>query len=312
MSILQEAHLLITGSGADAVAQTLLAQATPHRLTLFCRNEAAATKLPALAEVPAIRCLTGDLREAARLRRALRGVDDVIYAPAADQVEGIGGVENLIEASLDCHVKRLLVLSPAGLTGPDIESRFIAAHALSGETGTRIGVIRHGRLVEPLVADLQRQAESGRIALPELRTTRFLFTAEDQAALILRALTDLRGGEVFVPRVPAVELRELAAAVAPRCPIRTTHRAAFGDRHECLIAAAEASRTLECEDYYLILPRLRNRLTHAPAGLPCAEGFRYASDSCPQRLSAPELREWLDRLSLPGEQEAVDLIRHAA
>ncbi|MCH2200473.1 MAG: UDP-N-acetylglucosamine 4,6-dehydratase (inverting) [Fuerstiella sp.] len=326
MSILQGGNVLITGgtgSFGRKCAEYLLTHAPPRRLVIFSRDEQkhvnmARTQFPA-SKYPQIRYFVGDVRDPARLRRALRGIDYVIHAAAMKHVDvaeynptecirtNIGGAENLIEACLDVGVKRLVALStdkaaaPVNLYGATklcSDKLFVAANSLAGQGGTKFAVVRYGNVLGSngsVVPFFQKESGSGVLPVTSPDMTRFIITLEQGVQFVLQSFERMFGGEVFVPKIPSTTILDIAKAVAPSC--RTT---IIGIRpgeklHECMVPCDEARQTLEFDDHYVIQPTLKYWVNQPPAyieaGKSCSAGFTYSSDTNNVWLSVPQLRE---------------------
>ena len=326
MSILQGGNVLITGgtgSFGRKCAEYLLTHAPPRRLVIFSRDEQkhvamARAKCPA-SKYPQVRYFVGDVRDPARLRRALQGIDYVIHAAAMKHVDvaeynptecirtNIGGAENLIEACLDVGVKRLVALStdkaaaPVNLYGATklcSDKLFVAANSLAGEGGTRFSVVRYGNVLGSngsVIPFFQRESGTGVLPVTSPEMTRFIITLEQGVRFVLQSFERMFGGEVFVPKIPSTTVLDIAKAVAPNCQTKIIGIRPGEKLHECMVPADEARQTLEFDDHYVIQPTLRYWVSCPPdylkSGKPCVEGFTYSSDTNDVWLSIPELRK---------------------
>ncbi len=330
MSLFRDKSVLITGgtgSFGRKCARILLEEHAPARLIVYSRDE---QKHVAMARnefptslYPQIRYFIGDVRDVARLKRALRGVDYVIHAAAMKHVDvaeynpqecirtNIGGAENVISACLDCGVQRLVALStdkaanPVNLYGATklcSDKLFVAGNALSGDSGTRFSVVRYGNVfgsngsVIPLFI---REQAGGVLPITDPRMTRFIITLEAGVRFVLRAFRSMVGGEIFVPRIPSARITDMARAVAPECRTQVVGIRPGEKLHECMIPADEARQTIQYEDHFVILPGNRagkraDAIAHHE-GAPCPEGFAYSSDTNGDWLSVEVLRRMVDR-----------------
>jgi UDP-N-acetylglucosamine 4,6-dehydratase len=325
MSILEDRHVLITGgtgSFGRKCAEMLLRHCPPSRLVIFSRDEQkhvdmARNVLPP-SRYPQVRYFVGDVRDEARLRRALRGIDYVIHAAAMKHVDvaeynpqecihtNIGGAENLISACIDCGVKRLVALStdkaanPINLYGATklcSDKLFVAGNALAGEHGTRFAVVRYGNVLGSngsVVPLFLRERAKGVLPVTDPRMTRFIITLAQGVRFVLSAFERMAGGEIFVPKIPSTTIGDLARAVAPDCAVRVVGIRPGEKLHECMIPSDEARQTLEFDDHYVIQPAFHGwaRATgiHAEGARRCPDGFSFCSDTNAHWLSVEELR----------------------
>ena len=327
MTPLADKAVLITGGtgsfGKKCVA-TLLREGPPRRLVVFSRDEqkhvAMARHVFPPERYPQIRYFVGDVRDLSRLKRALRGIDYVIHAAAMKHVHlaeynpqecirtNIGGAENVINACLDTGVKKVVALStdkaanPINLYGATklcSDKLFIAANGLAGGDGTRLAVVRYGNVVGSrgsVIPLFVRERENGRLPITDPRMTRFWITLERGVDLALRAFELMRGGEIFVPKIPSMNIMDLARAIGPECE---THNVGIrpGEKlHECLIPSDEARYAVEFEDHFVIEPSFHDWVADVgerPGGRRCAEDFVYTSDTNADWLSVEQLREMI-------------------
>jgi UDP-N-acetylglucosamine 4,6-dehydratase len=304
----------------------LLATKPPRRLVVFSRDEQKQDSMARELRVIAphlqdhLRFFIGDVRDESRLELAMRGIDIVVHAAALKIVPtaeynpfeciltNVHGAENVVKAALRVGVKKVVSLStdkaanPINLYGASklaSDKIMVAANNLSGETGAHFSVVRYGNVigsrgsVVPLFEELVR---GGAKALPitDPRMTRFWITLEQGVAFVLSSLAMMRGGEIFVPKIPSMRIIDLARTVAPHLPQEIVGIRAGEKVHELMITEDDARATLELADRYVICPPLRNfSKTHLePFGCcPVAEGFRYSSDAN---------AEWLDADALKG------------
>lgn len=330
MSLFRDKSVLITGgtgSFGRKCARILLEEHSPAKLIIYSRDEQkhvamARSEFPP-SQYPQIRYFIGDVRDVARLKRALRGVDYVIHAAAMKHVDvaeynpqecirtNIGGAENVISACLDCGVQRLVALStdkaanPVNLYGATklcSDKLFVAGNALSGDSGTRFSVVRYGNVfgskgsVIPLFI---REQTRGVLPITDPRMTRFIITLEEGVRFVLRAFPSMVGGEIFVPRIPSARITDIARAVAPECRTQVVGIRPGEKLHECMIPVDEARQTIQYEDHFVILPGSRagkraGTIARHEA-TPCPEGFMYSSDTNGDWLSVEVLRRMVDR-----------------
>jgi len=317
-----------TGSFGRRFIETVLARTTPRKLIVFSRDELkqhemqvdmAARFTP--EQMARMRFFLGDVRDRQRLTLALRGVDVVVHAAALKQVPAaeynpsefiqtnVLGAENIVWAALANRVKQVIALStdkacnPANLYGATklaSDKTFVAANNLSGDIGARFAVVRYGNVVgsRGSVAPLfQKLIAEGVRELPitDPRMTRFWITLNQGVDFVLSSLALMRGGEIFVPKIPSMKMTDLAEALAPGLPIKVIGIRPGEKLHEMMISVDDARTTVDLGDRYAIEPafveyaRKSFAFDHAMA----PDGFSYASDSNDEWLSGQGLLDLL-------------------
>ena len=260
------------------------------------------------------RYFIGDIRDRDRLMMALRGVDVVIHAAALKQVvaseynpfeaikTNVLGAQNLIEAAIERGVQKVIALStdkavnPVNLYGATklcAEKLFQSGNAYAGGGVTRFSVVRYGNVVGSrgsVVPFFRAKRETGKIPITDPRMTRFWITLDEAVDLVLRALETMRGGEIYVPKIPSIRVVDLAEAIAPGCRQEIVGIRPGEKLHETLISEEEARHAVDAGDHYLILPEAW-WAERGWDGEALPEGFRYSSDTNDRWLSVEELRE---------------------
>jgi len=314
-----------TGSFGKHFVRTVIARYKPRKLIIFSRDELkqyemAQTFSP--EQYPFMRYFIGDVRNAARLEMAMRGVDYVIHAAALKQVPiaeynpfeciatNVLGAENVVQAAISRGVKRVIALStdkaanPVNLYGASklaADKIFVAANNLSGADGCRFAVVRYGNVagsrgsVMPLFQRLiNEKAES--LPITDPRMTRFWITLTQGVNLVLSSMELTEGGEIFVPKIPSMSTSELARCMAPHLPQRVIGIRPGEKLHEIMVPADDSRQTLEMNDRYVIIPAYlpASREAYLQRGAkPVAEGFAYSSDANEERLDARGLQAML-------------------
>jgi UDP-N-acetylglucosamine 4,6-dehydratase len=306
-----------TGSFGKTFAEVMLKDYHPKKLIIFSRDELKQHEMQVGGfDHDSIRYFIGDVRDVDRLRRALNGVDIVVHAAALKQVPAceynpieavltnVMGARNVIDASLDCGVKRVLALStdkavnPINLYGATklvAEKLFVQANAYRGEKNTRFSCVRYGNVVGSrgsVIPLFLKQKESGRITVTDPRMTRFWITLDQGVRFVISCIEKMHGGEIFVPKIPSMKIMDLAKAIAPECEIEYSGIRPGEKIHEVLISDDEVRTTIDIDDMYIVEP------THPwwkdwewEGGTPMPEGFRYSSDSNKKWLSPAQLKE---------------------
>jgi len=319
-----------TGSFGKRMVQTLLGRYAPKKIIIFSRDELKQYELRAELEaqfspdqMARMRFFIGDVRDRQRLVMAFRGADIVIHAAALKQVPAaeynpseciatnINGAENVVWACLQNGVQRVVALStdkacsPVNLYGATklaSDKIFVAANNLSGDIGTRFAVVRYGNVVGSrgsVVPFFQKLIAQGAQALPitDPRMTRFWISLGQGVDFVLSSLEIMRGGEVFVPKIPATLVTDLATALAPEMT-QTLVGIRPGEKlHEAMISLDDARTTWELPDRYLIEPIFseypRAKIETLTGIRRVDEGFAYASDQTDERLDADGIRQLL-------------------
>ena len=322
--MLNEQTVLITGgtgSFGKKFVELVLREFRPKKVIVFSRDELKQFEMAQQfkpADHPAIRYFIGDVRDRDRLYRAFEGVDIVIHAAALKQVPtaeynpleavktNIMGAANVIDAAIDRQVKRVVALStdkaanPVNLYGATklcSDKLFVAANAYSGAHRTRFSVVRYGNVVGsrgsviPLFVQMRAQ---GRVTITDARMTRFWITLDQGVRFVLMALEKMHGGEILVPKIPSMNIMDLADAVAPGCERELIGVRAGEKLHEVMVPRDEAPNTIEHEDYFVIQPSHpfwdRAYYMTANGGRPCPPDFCYSSDANDRWLTVDEIR----------------------
>lgn len=311
-----------TGSFGQKFVETVLARYRPRRLIVFSRDELKQAEMARRFSPqahPSLRYFIGDIRDRDRLDRALDGVDVVVHTAALKQVPSceynpleavktnVLGAANLIDAAIDRNVEKVIALStdkaaaPTSLYGATklcADKLFGSANNYAGERRTRFAVVRYGNVVASrgsVVPFFLEMRSRGVVPITDPRMTRFWITLDEGVDFVLRCIEWVQGGEIFVPKIPSMNILDLARAIAPGCRTEEVGIRPGEKLHETLISEEDARQAIEYEDHYVIQPdpqtaRFR-RGPGAEGGKPCAEGFRYTSDRNPWRLSIDALRQ---------------------
>jgi FlaA1/EpsC-like NDP-sugar epimerase len=244
----------------------------------------------------------------------MHGVDIVVHAAALKHVTAceynpleavqtnIMGARNIIDAAIDAQVSKVMALStdkavnPVNLYGATklvAEKMFVQGNAYTGGTGTAFSCVRYGNVVAsrgsviPLFAE---QRPTGTLTVTDERMTRFWITLEQAVEFVLQSIDQMRGGEIFVPKLPSMRVSDLAAAMAPECKIRVIGIRPGEKLHEVLLSEDEARHAINAPEKFIIQPELPF-WSHEPgisSTLP--DGFRYASDTNTEWLDVARMR----------------------
>jgi UDP-N-acetylglucosamine 4,6-dehydratase (inverting) len=271
----------------------------------------------------ALRYFIGDVRDKDRLRRALEGVEIVVHAAALKQVPAaeynpfeciktnVLGAQNVIEACLDSGVKNVVALStdkaaaPINLYGATklcSDKLFTAANNITGLRDLRLSVVRYGNVLGSrgsVVPYFLAQRANGFFPVTDPTMTRFNISLDEGVEMVLWALENALGGEIFVPKIPSYRITDLAQAIGPECEVRVVGIRPGEKIHEEMITASDSLNTVDLGPYYAILPTAAD---HFPenylekrGGTRVEPGFAYNSGTNPQFLSVEELRGLIGR-----------------
>ncbi len=309
-----------TGSFGKKFVEIMLREYHPKRLVILSRDELKQHDMRAAGYDDArLRYFIGDVRDPSRLQRAFSGVTVVVHAAALKQVPAceynpfeaiqtnIMGGRNVIDAAIDKGVERILALStdkavnPVNLYGATklcAEKVFVQANAYAGAQETRFSCARYGNVVGSrgsVIPVFVEQRKRGKITVTDPRMTRFWLTLEHGVRFVIRAIEQMHGGEIFVPKIPSMRLVDLAEVVAPGCAIEFIGIRPGEKLHEVLLSEDEARNAVELDEMYIIQPShpwwKKANWVHARA-LP--QGFRYTSDTNEQWLTHEQLQELIE------------------
>ena len=312
-----------TGSFGNHFTNYALQHYKPKKIIIYSRDEFKQFQMRnRLMEYdPIMRYFIGDVRDQDRLRRALEGVDYVIHAAALKQVPAceynpneaiktnIHGAMNVIEAALDTGVQRVVALStdkavnPVNLYGGTklvSDKLFIAANAYSGYKDTRFAIVRYGNVagsrgsVIPFFRNLVKSGET-ELPITDFEMTRFWISLEQGVALVIKALTESRGGETFIAKIPSFKITDLAKAILPSCTMKEVGIREGEKLHEVMITKEDSPYTYEYDGHYIIYPHMFwwDETRIVPGGTPVAQRFEYSSGTNLQWLSVEALTSLL-------------------
>jgi UDP-N-acetylglucosamine 4,6-dehydratase len=328
-NLIKDKVILVTGGtgsfGKEFLSATL-AKYQPRKLIVFSRDELKQFDMRqqfSEERYPCLRYFIGDVRDRDRLYRAMDGVDIVIHAAALKQVPtaeynpievirtNVLGGANIIDAAIDRNVQKVIALStdkaanPINLYGATklcSDKLFVSANGYSGHHGTRFSVVRYGNVMGSrgsVIPFFLRMRESGVLPITHPKMTRFWITLGQAVEFVLKCLTRMRGGEIFVPKIPSMSIVDLAKAIAPNCRLDIVGIRPGEKLHETMVPEDDAHNTFEYDDHFVIRSLSSssdpNGHLSSNGGRPCPEGFRYSSDNNPQRLSVVELQKMVHR-----------------
>ena len=320
-----------TGSFGNYLVEYLLKYHDFNKVIIYSRDEFKQDKmLKRLRElfpdkITKLRFFIGDVRDKERLYRAFKEVDYVVHAAAMKQVPAceynpfeaiktnIHGAQNIVDAALDCGVKKVIALStdkavnPINLYGGTklvSDKLFISANAYSGIDGTTFSVVRYGNVsgsrgsVIPFFKELLSNGNK-ELPITDSRMTRFWMTLDDACQLVLKALEESKGGETYVYKNPSYKVIDLAKALDENVKLNVVGIREGEKLHECMIAKDDARLTFDYGDHYIIYPNYvwwNKENYFKENGLPVQDGWEYDSGKNTEWLDIKKLRELVEAL----------------
>ena len=316
-----------TGSFGKKYTEILLKNYTPNKIIIFSRDELKQYEMAQQFTNSCMRFFIGDVRDVNRLKSAMYGADFVIHAAALKHVPiaeynpmeciktNIYGAQNVIDAALACEVQKVIALStdkaanPINLYGATklaSDKLFVAANNIRGARQTRFSVVRYGNVLGSrgsVVPLFKRLIEEGAKELPitDEHMTRFWITLEQGVNFVLKNFERMKGGEIFIPKIPSMKMSDLAHAMAPHLGIKIIGIRPGEKMHEVMVPKDDSHLTLEFHDHFVIQPTIQfsqkadftcNALKEK--GTPVELGFEYSSDTNTQWLDANGLKEMIE------------------
>ncbi len=310
-----------TGSFGHHFVDYVLQHFRPKKIIIYSRDEFKQFIMDNdyAKQRDVLRYFIGDVRDEARLERAMKGVDYVIHAAALKQVPAceynpneaiktnVNGAMNVINAALNCDVKKVIALStdkavnPINLYGGTklvSDKLFCAANAYSAGCGPVFSVVRYGNVAGSrgsVIPFFQNIIESGGTELPitDFRMTRFWISLEQGVELVIKALEDSHGGEIFISKIPSFRIKDLAEAMFPGGNVKEVGIREGEKLHEIMITAEDSIQTYEYEKNYIIYPHYNwfDNNNIIPGGKLVEQGFEYSSGTNEVFLTIEELRK---------------------
>ena len=314
-----------TGSFGKKFIKTIFERYEPNKVIVYSRDELKQFEMQHSNDFieykKQLRFFIGDVRDLQRLQMAMEGVDYVIHAAALKQVPAceynpfeavktnILGGQNVIDAALHNKVSKVVALStdkaaaPINLYGATklaSDKLFIAANNYRGKHNIRFSVVRYGNVMGSrgsVIPFFINKKEDSVLPITDYRMTRFNITLQEGVEMVIRALKQMWGGELYVPKIPSYKITDLAKAVAPDCKTKEIGIRPGEKLHEEMITETDSLRTIEFEDYYVILPstslwdeeKFINESDDKP-GKRSEFGFKYNSGTNPVFLTVDEIR----------------------
>lgn len=323
--MISNSSILITG-GTGSFGQTFvpltLKKYNPKRLVIFSRDEMKQWEMAKqFKDDPRVRFFIGDVRDKYRLQRALRGVDYVVHAAATKIVStaeynpfeciktNVDGAINIIDACIDQGVKRVVALStdkassPANLYGASklaSDKLIIASNSsYSSIHQTSFSVVRYGNVMGSrgsVIPFFNSIKDKGPIPITDERMTRFMISLEEGVELVWHAFDDMKGGEIYVKKIPSMKVTDIAKAIAPNVEHKIIGILPGEKLHEQMISSEDSYSTYEYDEHFKILPQIndwgkdKERIKN---GIKVPEGFVYASNTNSEWMTKESLQIWI-------------------
>lgn len=313
-----------TGSFGNQFVEYVLKHYQPKKIIIYSRDEykqfIMQNKFKQYEDI--MRYFIGDVRDLNRMRKAFEGVDYVIHAAALKQVPAceynpmeaiktnINGATNVIDAALDCGVKKVVALStdkavnPINLYGGTklvSDKLFIAGNSYSGQRKTTFSIVRYGNVAGSrgsVIPFFRNVVANGGTELPitDYKMTRFWISLEEGVQLVIKALCEARGGETFISKIPSFKVTDLAQAILPGCSMPEVGIREGEKLHEVMVTKEDAMHTYEYDKNYVIYPYMNwwHEDMIIPGGKKLEYGFEYNSGNNTEWLNVEQLRTLLE------------------
>lgn len=315
-----------TGSFGNAFTEFVLTHYEPKKIIIYSRDEFKQFHMAEKFKMykDKLRFFIGDVRDKDRLYRAFLNVDYVIHAAALKQVPAceynpmeavktnINGAMNIVDAALDCGVKRVVALStdkavnPINLYGGTklvSDKLFIAANSYSGAKDVRFSIVRYGNVAGSrgsVIPFFKNKIEKGGNKLPitDYRMTRFWISLDEGVQLVIKALAEASGGETFISKIPSFKITDLAQAMLPGCEMPEVGIREGEKLHEIMITQEDSALTYEYEKHYIIYPHYNwwGKERIIPGGRKVEDNFAYSSGTNAEWLNVEQLQELLSNM----------------
>ena len=313
-----------TGSFGNKFVSMVLDKYDPKQVIIYSRDEMKQWEMALkLDNDPRIRFVIGDIRDKDRLSHALNGVDFVVHAAATKIVPtaeynpfeciktNVDGAMNLIDACIDRKVKRVVALStdkasnPINLYGASklaSDKLFIAANDYSSTHNSIFSIVRYGNVMgsrgSVIPFFLDKLLSGSIIPITDIRMSRFMTTLEDAVELVFHTFNDMQGGEIYVKKIPSMNIVDVARAVAPDAKHQIIGIRPGEKIHEQMIGIEDAPHTFNYDGYYKILPQIHgwsHDITRIGNGSRVEDDFLYTSDNNTEWMSINSLQKWISK-----------------
>ncbi len=323
--MLEKSTILITGgtgSFGNTFVPMTLEKYNPKKIIIFSRDEMKQWEMAKLFEGDSrVRFFIGDVRDKDRLMRAFDGVDFVVHAAATKIVPtaeynpfeciktNVNGAMNVIDAAIDKKVKGVVALStdkassPINLYGATklaSDKLFVAGNAYAGEHPSKFCVVRYGNVMGSrgsVIPFFNQIKDSGSVPITDPKMTRFMISLEQGVDLVWHAFHDMKGGEIYVKKIPSMKVTELAKTVAPNAKQEIVGIRPGEKLHEQMIGIEDAPFTYKYKDYFKILPSINDWGSdpeRVKDGVKVPDDFEYNSGTNDEWMEQNELLGWIN------------------
>lgn len=311
-----------TGSFGQKFIEKINAQNNPNQIIVYSRDEMKQWDMKNKTRYKNVQFVIGDVRDERRLTETMLGVDYVVHAAATKIVPtaeinpeecvktNINGALNVISAAKACGVKKVVALStdkasnPINLYGATklaSDKLFIAANQGVLNNRTRFSVVRYGNVMGSrgsVIPFFMSQKNDGVITITDKRMTRFMITLDDAVELVVTAFKDMFGGELYIKKIPSMDIMSIAKAISEECKIEYIGIRDGEKLHEQMIGVDDAPYTYEYPEYFKVLPSINDWHKDSRLignGTPVQSGFSYTSDNNTEWMSVETLRSWISQ-----------------
>jgi len=321
---LNDKTILVTGgcgSFGEKFVEIILKEHNPKSIRIYDNRELAEVEMERKFNNSRLRFFIGDVRDEKRLNRAMNGVDIVVHAAALKHVPiceynpieavktNIDGAINVIDAAIDNSVEKVMAIStdkavhPVNLYGATkmvAEKLFMQANSYTGRRKTIFSCVRYGNVVASsgsVIPLFMEQKKKSTLTLTDKRMTRFWITLEEGVKFVVDCIEKMKGGEIFIPKIPSMKIMDLAKVIAPKTKKKIIGIRSGEKLHEELLTTEEAKHSKEFDRYFVIEPEFPFwQKDNFKEGKPLPEEFKYSSDTNKKWLTKEELREILKNL----------------
>lgn len=334
MKLFRDKTLLITGGtgsfGSTFIPMTL-ARHKPKKIIVYSRDEMKQWDMALLfKEDPRVQFVIGDVRDGSRLAKTMTGVNHVIHAAATKIVPtaeynpteciktNVNGAMNVIEAAQEAKVESVVALStdkacnPVNLYGATklaSDKLFVASNNPTDLSNTKFSVVRYGNVMGSrgsVIPFFLSCRDSGILPITDPRMTRFMISLEQGVELVWHAFNDMFGGEIYVKKIPSMNIMDIGKAIAPNAEVDVIGIRPGEKLHEQMVGIEDAPHTFEYDEYYKILPAIHNLSGDAArigTGERVDKNFEYSSNNNSKWMSIEQLQHWIKTNTLKSDKE---------
>jgi len=311
-----------TGSFGNKFTEIALKEHNPRAIRIFSRGEKKQLDMMNKFNDERLRFFIGDVRDKIRLQRAMNDVDIVVHAAALKQVPAceynpieavrtnVDGAINVIDAAIDNKVERIMAIStdkavhPVNLYGATkmvAEKLFVQANAYSGKTNTKFSCVRYGNVIGSrgsVIPLFLKQKKEGLLTITDDKMTRFWIQLDEGVEFVINSISRMKGGEIFIPKIPSMKIVDLAEAIAPEAKKEVIGIRPGEKIHEILLTKEESLHSKELDDCFVNEPEHPFWKIKLKDGKDLPHNFMYTSDTNESWLTKPELNNIVNKLNL--------------